>query len=54
MSTQVSVVSPVIHIEQLFGMRTFGASAPLKQLQRKFGFGPERLVATAKQLLGTP
>ena len=34
------------------GMRTFGASAPLKELQKKFGFEPERIVATAKELLG--
>jgi transketolase len=30
------------------GMRTFGASAPLKELQRKFGFTPENVVAAAK------
>ena len=34
------------------GMHTFGASAPLKELQKKFGFLPERIVATAKELLG--
>lgn len=34
------------------GMHTFGASAPLKELQKKFGFVPERIVATAKELLG--
>ena len=34
------------------GMKTFGASAPLKELQRKFGFEPERVVATALELLG--
>jgi transketolase len=34
------------------GMRTFGASAPLKALQEKFGFQPERVVALAKALLG--
>lgn len=32
------------------GMHTFGASAPLKELQRKFGFTPERIVAAAKSL----
>jgi transketolase len=37
---------------QVIGMKTFGASAPLKELQRKFGFEPERVVATAKELLG--
>ena len=36
----------------VIGMKTFGASAPLKELQRKFGFEPERVVAAAKALLG--
>jgi len=36
---------------RVIGMKTFGASAPLKELQRKFGFEPERVVATAKELL---
>ena len=35
----------------IVGMKTFGASAPLKELQRKFGFEPNRVVAAAKQLL---
>ena len=33
------------------GMQTFGASAPLKALQEKFGFEPERVVAIAKEVL---
>jgi transketolase len=37
---------------RIIGMKTFGASAPLKELQRKFGFEPERIVATATELLG--
>jgi transketolase len=37
---------------RVIGMTTFGASAPLKELQRKFGFEPERLVAVARELLG--
>jgi transketolase len=37
---------------RVIGMKTFGASAPLKELQKKFGFEPERLVAVAKELLG--
>ena len=37
---------------RVIGMKTFGASAPLKELQRKFGFEPARVVATAKELLG--
>jgi transketolase len=35
----------------IIGMRTFGASAPLKELQRKFGFEPDRVVAAAKDLI---
>ena len=37
---------------RIIGMKTFGASAPLKELQRKFGFEPGQVVATAKELLG--
>lgn len=33
------------------GMHTFGASAPLKELQRKFGFTPDKVVAAAKAQL---
>jgi len=36
---------------RVIGMKTFGASAPLKELQKKFGFEPEQLVATARKLL---
>jgi transketolase len=36
---------------RMVGMETFGASAPLKELQRKFGFEPERVVLLAKELL---
>src|SRR3989454_2165618 len=36
----------------VIGMETFGASAPLKELQKKFGFQPDRVVAAAKTLLG--
>ncbi len=32
----------------IIGMKTFGASAPLKELQHKFGFTPERIVVAAK------
>jgi transketolase len=32
-------------------MHTFGASAPLKELQSKFGFAPEKVVAAARELL---
>ena len=33
------------------GMKTFGASAPLKELQKKFGFTPENLLVAARELL---
>ncbi|MGA7485481.1 MAG: transketolase [Xanthobacteraceae bacterium] len=36
---------------RVIGMKTFGASAPLKELQKKFGFEPERVVEVAKELL---
>jgi transketolase len=36
---------------RVIGMKTFGASAPLKELQRKFGFEPDQVVAAAKQQL---
>jgi transketolase len=62
-----SAVTPRIAIEQastfgweryvgtagrIIGMKTFGASAPLKELQRKFGFEPDQVVAAAKRQLG--
>jgi len=31
------------------GMHTFGASAPLKELQKKFGFTPDAVIAAAKE-----
>lgn len=31
------------------GMETFGASAPIKELQKKFGFTPENIVTAAKR-----
>jgi transketolase len=37
---------------RVIGMKTFGASAPLKELQKKFGFEPDHVAATAKELLG--
>jgi transketolase len=36
---------------RIVGMKTFGASAPLQELQKRFGFEPNLLVAAAKQLL---
>ena len=36
---------------KIIGMHTFGASAPLKALQEKFGFTPERIVEEAKIML---
>jgi transketolase len=37
---------------RVIGMKTFGASAPLKELQRKFGFEPGRVTEIAKELIG--
>ena len=39
---------------RMIGMKTFGASAPLKELQTKFGFEPGRIVEVAKELLHKP
>ena len=36
---------------RMIGMKTFGASAPLKELQKKFGFEPDQVAAAAKELL---
>ena len=36
---------------RVIGMETFGASAPLKELQNKFGFEPDSVVAVARELL---
>jgi transketolase len=37
---------------RVIGMKTFGASAPLKELQRKYGFEPERVTEVVRELLG--
>ena len=36
----------------IIGMKTFGASAPLKALVKKFGFTPENVIAAVKDQLG--
>jgi transketolase len=33
-------------------MHTFGASAPLKELQQKYGFEPDRVTEVAKEVIG--
>ncbi|MBV8072973.1 MAG: transketolase, partial [Acidobacteriaceae bacterium] len=42
------------HSGSIIGMKTFGASAPLKELQKKFGFEPGRVVEVAKEVLRRP
>ena len=37
---------------RMIGMKTFGASAPLKELQKKFGFEPDKVATAARELLG--
>jgi transketolase len=37
----------------VIGMKTFGSSAPLKELQRKFGFEPDKVVQAVKRQLGS-
>jgi transketolase len=36
---------------EMIGMHTFGASAPLKDVEAKFGFTPERVIAAARAQL---
>jgi transketolase len=36
---------------RVIGMHTFGASAPLKELQKRFGFEPNQVVTAAKEQL---
>jgi transketolase len=37
---------------RVIGMETFGASAPLKELLKKFGFTEDHVIAAAKELIG--
>jgi transketolase len=37
---------------KMIGMHSFGASAPLKDVLKKFGFLPDKVIATAKEALG--
>jgi transketolase len=37
---------------RVIGMKTFGSSAPLKELQKHFGFDPDKVATAAKELLG--
>jgi len=36
---------------KIIGMNTFGTSAPLKDIQNKFGFTPDRIVAAVKEVI---
>ena len=38
---------------RIIGMKTFGSSAPLKELQKKFGFDPDQVAAVVRELLGS-
>lgn len=40
------------HKGRIIGMHTFGASAPLKDLQKKFGFAPDAVFHAARGLVG--
>ena len=40
------------HAGRVIGMKTFGASAPLKELLKKFGFTPEAVLQAARDMLG--
>jgi len=39
------------HTGKSIGMKTFGASAPLKELLKRFGFTPDALMAAAREML---
>jgi transketolase len=36
---------------RIIGMKTFGASAPLKAVLKKFGFTPDAVTAAAREML---
>jgi transketolase len=36
---------------RIIGMNTFGTSAPLKDIQKKFGFTPDRIVSDVKEVI---
>jgi transketolase len=38
----------------MIGMHTFGASAPMKMLQAKYGFTTDNIIAVARAQLGLP
>ncbi len=40
------------HDGAVVAMSTFGASAPLKALQSKFGFTPEGVISAARRVMG--
>ena len=48
---QASVFGWDRYTRRRIGMHTFGASAPLKELQKKFGFTPDAVAAAAKEEL---
>ncbi|MFN8160774.1 MAG: transketolase [Solirubrobacterales bacterium] len=37
---------------RIVGMHTFGASAPLREVENKFGFTPEKVTEVARELIG--
>ncbi len=51
---QASVFGWDRYARRRIGMHTFGASAPLKELQKKFGFTPDAVVAAAKEEILKP
>jgi transketolase len=48
---QASIFGWDRYARRRIGMHTFGASAPLKELQKKFGFTPDAVAAAAKEEL---
>jgi transketolase len=46
------ITSAALDAGRIIGMKTFGASALLKELQQKFDFAPERVVAITMEARG--
>jgi transketolase (EC 2.2.1.1) len=45
---QIYAINGLVYL-MIIGMNTFGASAPLKELQKKFGFTPDQVAAADKE-----
>ena len=46
------IANAPVGMGKMIGMRSFGASAPLKDLLKKFGIEADKVVAAAREVLG--